>query len=212
MDSELTPEDLEFLYGDPEVDPDTEDYADKPVEPPADYGQAAWMSGHAVRARRRAQEIRAHIASLRLKLTRIEEDLCGPHDRRAEWFEAGIESWHRAQLADGKDVGKHIEFPSGGASKLTRAQPVVKGRPDHDLLMAFCEEQGWDDVYKDPAGPDDRFLVSKLKGHVELRRGSEPGADSYYVDKKTGKRVPGLTLVERHDTWSSGTTPGRKAG
>lgn len=207
--AELTADEIAFLYGEPpdEVEvPEPDGKSSKPSATPESYGHAAWFAARAQEAEMRATEIGAEYDRLIRKLRFDRDKAVTPLIARAAWFDAGVEGWHRRATVEG-EAGKSVTFPCGRQSKLRAAQPAVVVT-NHDLHMAFVEEQGWKDVYVQ-ASPADRWRVSELRKNVEVVRGSEPNAEGQLVTKN-GEAVPGVKVIEQQDTWSNGQSKGKR--
>ena len=207
-DEDFDADDLIFLYGDPE---DVEEMMEAgPPVTPLDYGAASWMAAMAHAAELRADQANQELVRLELIIAKRREEVVGPARRQADWWDQGVQAWHRAALAAGEPVGKSITFACGRKSNLRARPPAIAGKPDHGQLQAYAEERGWSGVYKRVA-PEDAFRSRELLKHVTIVRGTEPGSVAAAIDPETGEKVPGVLFVEQQDSWSNGSSK-RKRG
>lgn len=153
---------------------------------------------------------RAELDRIRGRLEVREEKF----QREIAWHEAAVERWHRNEVRHGRAKGKTITLPSGRSS-LTKRQPVIH-EPQGDNADRFRDfarkipvgeggERWVDEVWRTTT--EEKFLVSKLKGMVEIHPDDlkkEPGSVARLVLRSdTSKVVPGVTAVIMGDNWKA---------
>lgn len=143
------------------------------------------------------QQLEEVVAPFQAEIDRLRarvEEVSRPIQHRIDWYQGGLENWHRAAFAE-KKATPTVKLPYGDIL-LRRATPKIEVVDEAEVL-AWAAGEGHDVL------PDPRVMVSKLNKVAKVvdDDSDEPGTPLPVIDKE-GEVVPGVTSEARERTFS----------